>query len=161
MENEKTNNIIYFNIFATILVILALIVNFIIIKNETEHVDEDITDPIIVELCVWQYINDCGIEHPHIVYAQAKLESGNFSSRLAVEDFNYFGMQVPAQRPHLGVANGRYLKFEDWKHSVHDYLIWQMIYAKGLTEDEYFDYLGRVYAKDKYYVKKLKYILNK
>lgn len=104
-------------------------------------------------LCFMQQI---GIEHPHIVLAQMKLESGNYTSKLALENNNYFGMKQPRKRAttSIGEKNG-YASYKSWVHSVLDYALWQKEYARGLTENQYLDSLGS-YAEDKNYIVKVK-----
>ena len=104
-------------------------------------------------LCFMQQI---GIEHPHIVLAQMKLESGNYTSKLALENNNYFGMKQPRKRAttSIGEKNG-YASYKSWVHSVLDYALWQKEYARGLTENQYLDSLGS-YAEDKSYTLKIK-----
>ena len=102
---------------------------------------------------------DLGIEHPYIVYAQMRLESGNFKSDLAKNNDNFFGMKYPRQRATVaqGVDRG-YAYYRSWSYSVLDYAIWQRRYASGLTEEEYLEMLSEKYAEDKAYVRKVKSI---
>lgn len=104
-------------------------------------------------LCFMQQI---GIEHPHIVLAQMKLESGNYTSKLALENNNYFGMKQPRKRAttSIGEKNG-YASYKSWVHSVLDYALWQKEYARQLTENQYLDSLSK-YAEDKNYTLKIK-----
>lgn len=109
-------------------------------------------------LCFMQQI---GIEHPHIVLAQMKLESGNYTSKLALENNNYFGMKQPRKRAttSIGEKNG-YASYKSWVHSVLDYALWQKEYARSLTEIEYLDSLT-TYAEDSSYRNKVQQIANK
>lgn len=104
-------------------------------------------------LCFMQQI---GIEHPHIVLAQMKLESANYTSKLALENNNYFGMKQPRKRAttSIGEKNG-YASYKSWVHSVLDYALWQKEYARELTENQYLDSLSS-YAEDKSYTIKIK-----
>lgn len=104
-------------------------------------------------LCFMQQI---GIEHPHIVLAQMKLESANYTSKLALENNNYFGMKQPRKRAttSIGEKNG-YASYKSWVHSVLDYALWQKEYASKLTENQYLDSLSS-YAEDKNYIGKVK-----
>lgn len=99
------------------------------------------------------------IEHPHIVYAQMRLESGNFKSNIAKTNNNFFGMRHPRVRITMsrGSLNG-FASYDSWSYSVLDYAIWQRMYASGLTEEEYLEMLSEKYAEDKCYVKKVKSI---
>jgi hypothetical protein len=101
------------------------------------------------------------VEHPHIVHAQMRLESGHYTSRLARDNHNYFGMKHPAQRftLSLGKKNG-YASYRNWVYSIVDYALWQKRYASSLTEEEYLAYLAKVYASDKDYTTKIKRIAN-
>lgn len=102
------------------------------------------------------FMEQIGIEHPHIVLAQMKLESGNYTSKLALENNNYFGMKQPRKRTttSIGEKNG-YASYKSWAHSVLDYALWQKEYARQLTENQYLDSLSK-YAEDKSYTLKIK-----
>lgn len=104
-------------------------------------------------------LDTLNVEHPHIVFAQMRLESGNFKSDLAKNNDNFFGMKYPRQRATVaqGVDRG-YAYYRSWSYSVLDYAIWQRRYASGLTEEEYLEMLSEKYAEDKAYVKKVKSI---
>lgn len=97
------------------------------------------------------------IQHPHIVLAQMKIESGNYKSNLANNNHNYFGMRQPSSRitVSLGSRNG-YARYRNWAYSVLDYALWQRQYAWNLTEEQYLAKLGRTYAEDPNYVSKVK-----
>lgn len=104
-------------------------------------------------------LDTLNVEHPHIVFAQMRLESGNFKSDLAKNNDNFFGMKYPRQRATVaqGVDRG-YAYYRSWSYSVLDYAIWQRRYASGLTEEEYLEMLSEKYAEDKAYVRKVKSI---
>lgn len=101
-------------------------------------------------------LDTLNVEHPHIVFAQMRLESGNFKSDLAKNNDNFFGMKYPRQRATVaqGVDRG-YAYYRSWSYSVLDYAIWQRRYASGLTEEEYLEMLSEKYAEDKAYVRKV------
>lgn len=111
------------------------------------------TDTLVVD-----FLNKIGIENKHIVYAQMRLESGNYNSVLCKTNNNYFGMKQPQCRATLsiGEANG-YAVYKSWTYSILDYWMWQKRYANGLTEEKYYDKL-KSYAVDIEYTKKLKQI---
>ena len=102
-------------------------------------------------------LDTLNVEHPHIVFAQMRLESGNFKSDLAKHNNTFFGMKYPRQRATVakGVYRG-YAYYRSWSYSVLDYAIWQRIYASGLTEEEYLEMLSEKHAEDKAYVRKVK-----
>lgn len=104
-------------------------------------------------------LDTLNVEHPHIVFAQMRLESGNFQSDLAKNNNNFFGMKYPRQRATVAQGADRgYAYYRSWSYSVLDYAIWQRIYASGLTEDEYLEMLSEKYTEDKAYVRKVKSI---
>lgn len=99
------------------------------------------------------------VQHPHIVLAQMKLESGHFDSKLAKDNNNYFGMKHPRQRAtmSMGEKNG-YAHYRNWAYSILDYALWQKRYAYDLNEHEYLQKIGSVYAEDDAYIRKIKNI---
>ena len=88
-----------------------------------------------------------GVPHARIVLAQARLESGNFTSRRCKVDHNLFGIK----------HNGRYARYRNWRESVADYKRRISSRYKG---GDYYDFLLRInYASDKLYTTKLKKIV--
>lgn len=64
-----------------------------------------------------------------VLYAQARLESGNFGSNLARNHYNYFGMRPATSRDkyydHVyDGANGKFASYADGLHSVLDRVDW-------------------------------------
>ena len=92
------------------------------------------------------------LEHPTIVISQVILESNHMRSELFVQNNNMFGMKQSGQRATTStVIVGGYKYYEDWRESLIDYALLQMAYYKGLSREEYFAKLSRVYASaDKY-----------
>ena len=121
----------------------------------TEWIEKQSMLPVSDKIAL-DFMIEAGIEHPHIVLAQMKLESGNYTSKLALENNNYFGMKQPRRRltTSLGEKNG-YASYQSWVHSVLDYALWQREYARQLTENQYLDSLSK-YAEDKKYILKIK-----
>lgn len=121
----------------------------------TEWIEKQSMLPVSDKIA-FDFMVEAGIEHPHIVLAQMKLESGNYTSKLALENNNYFGMKQPRKRAttSIGEKNG-YASYKSWVHSVLDYALWQKEYASKLTENQYLDSLSS-YAEDKNYIGKVK-----
>ena len=85
-----------------------------------------------------------GLPHPHIVLAQARLETGNFRSDRCKRDKNLFGIK----------HGNRYARYSTWQDSIKDYK--QRISARYKGGD-YYAFLKRIgYASDKLYISKLK-----
>ena len=88
-----------------------------------------------------------GVPHAEIVLAQARLETGNFTSRRCKVDHNLFGMK----------KRKRYAKYRHWKESVKDY---KERISSRYTGGNYYAFLKRIgYAEEREYTKKLQKII--
>jgi flagellum-specific peptidoglycan hydrolase FlgJ len=98
---------------------------------------------------------------PHIVFAQSKLETGNFSSKIFKENNNLFGMREARVRVNTATATQhQHAYYNNWRESLEDYGYYYSSYLRQLkTEAEYFDYLSQNYAEDPNYLPKLKAII--
>ena len=110
-----------------------------------------------------KYLKQLNIKYPHIVFAQAQLETGYFTSDIFKENNNLFGMRQAYQR--ATTAKGTQYKhayYDHWQSSVLDYGLYSNKYLSKLkSEKAYFKYLKDNYAEDKTYVPKLKQIIEK
>lgn len=85
-----------------------------------------------------------GLPHADIVLAQARLETGNFTSRRCKRDHNIFGIK----------HGRRYAVYHNWRESVTDY---KKRISSRYTGGDYYDFLRRIgYAADERYIQKLK-----
>ena len=103
------------------------------------------------------------VRFPHIVLAQAILETGYYESRIYNENNNLFGMKQARARATtaLGTQLG-HAYYNDWKESVVDYALYQAAYLNKLrTEKKYLSYLNRNYAEAKNYDKALIQIIER
>jgi len=107
-------------------------------------------------------LKELNVKYPHIVLAQAKLESNNYSSRIFMENHNLFGMKEARVR--INLAKGTQYKhayYNTWQESVLDYAFWAATYgSKCKTEDQYFKLLSG-YAEDEGYQVKLRNIIKR
>lgn len=93
-------------------------------------------------------LKDNNIHHSKIVLAQAKLETGNFTSRVCKTHNNLFGLRK---------KDGSYYKFNHWKQSVTAYK--KYIQNRYNNDINYYSFLRNIgYAEDKAYIDKLKRI---
>ena len=108
-------------------------------------------------------MNELNIKFPHIVLAQAKVESGNYTSKIFRENHNLFGMKEARVRIHT--AQGTHFNHaysNTWRESVYDYAFYQCRYLSNInTEDEYLSYLGQSYAEATNYVSILKTMIKR
>lgn len=100
---------------------------------------------------------------PYIALAQAKLETGNFTSKIFLENNNLWGMREAKSR--INLAQGtqyNYAYYDSWEESLFDYSLYYATYLhKFKTEEQLFEFLDNVYAEDSLYVPKLKNFINK
>jgi uncharacterized FlgJ-related protein len=110
-----------------------------------------------------EFMLQINIKFPHIVFAQAKLESGNFTSSSFVKDNNIFGMKISKSRPTMrSGSNNGYAKFKTWKDCVIDYAFYQASYLKKIkTEEEYMLHLEENYAESPIYIMSLKKMIER
>ena len=108
-------------------------------------------------------IKQLNLNYPHIVYAQAMLESGNFTSKIFRENNNMFGMKQARVRINLAKSTQyNHAYFETWEDCLLDFAFHRATYFSKLkTEQDYYNYLGKYYAEDPSYIGKLKSMVNK
>lgn len=83
------------------------------------------------------------VPHAEIVLAQARLETGNFTSRRCREDKNLFGMK----------RGRRYAKYRRWQDSVSDY---KERISSRYVKGDYYAFLRKIgYAEDAAYSRKV------
>lgn len=131
--------------------------------REVIQVMFDINDPFS-EIKVRKYLNDLNVRYVDVAIAQMKLESATGTSKIFREGNNLFGMKHPRVRPttSLGVKNN-HAYYSHWRQSCVDYALFQayvMDLDNSISEDAWLDYIGRVYAEDTEYTKKLLKIKN-
>ena len=96
---------------------------------------------------VRQELHRQGVPHAEIVLAQARLETGNFSSRRCKVDKNLFGIK----------HDGKYAEYRHWRESVKDY---KKLISSRYKGGNYFVFLKRIgYAEEREYTKKLQKII--
>lgn len=103
------------------------------------------------------YLIELNVRFPHIVYAQAYIETGNFKSHIFKTNHNLFGMKEAKRRPttNKGTENG-HAYYDTWKESVQDYAFYQAAYLNDIkTEAEYLQYLQSNYAEAPNYMQAL------
>jgi uncharacterized FlgJ-related protein len=110
-----------------------------------------------------EQISQLNFRYPYIVLAQAKLESGNFTSSSFLQANNMFGMKQAKSR--VTTAKGTefgHAYYDNWERSLLDYGMYHNTYLNKLrSESEYYSYLSQNYAEDPQYVTKLKNIIQR
>jgi len=104
---------------------------------------------------IYCFIEMQGIKNPDIVYKQAVLETGHFTSYSFTHRKNLFGATN---------GKGQYLTFTSWKESIRWYKRWQYAHY---CDGDYYSFLKCIYrdsdsckryAEDTLYISKLKNI---
>lgn len=86
------------------------------------------------------------VKHPKIVLAQAKLESGNYTSKIYRTKNNFLGL--------YNSRKGAYFKFDHWTDCIQGYK--NMIEYKLKEGEDYYNFLLRIgYAEDLHYISKV------
>jgi len=85
---------------------------------------------------VLRYATKIGVKFPEVYLRQCIMESGHyFQSEVAQQLNNIHGMHRPRVRQSTNIAtNGRYAKYESWKHCVQDYKLWQDMHKESIDK---------------------------
>jgi hypothetical protein len=79
------------------------------------------------------YLKALNIKYPEVVYAQAVIESGNFTYKKFIKDNNLFGMKKAKSRATLALdSEGNYARFNTWRESVIDYALYQSMFVRKI-----------------------------
>lgn len=114
--------------------------------QDTSFLHKELSDSTLY--LALEYYN---IKHPRIVLAQAKLESGNYTSYHCRVKNNFLGLYNSQKK--------EYFKFDHWTDCVQGYK--DMIEYKLRDEEDYYDFLLRIgYAEDPEYISKIKEMEN-
>lgn len=102
-------------------------------RNQEEEMDEVEETPTTsrkatITAEIYKYLTGLGINRDFALYiiAQSLHESGNYTSQLAVNYNNLFGMKQPQKRETLskGPTPNGYASYENYLDSVGDLLLW-------------------------------------
>lgn len=148
----------------TILLLLSIPVgSYFSIKIFCKVPDYQIKNDSFNEKKLILYLKELRIKYPHIVLAQAKIESGNYNSVLFKKNNNLFGMRHPGVRTTTSKGSRfGYAYYNSWRESVLDYALFSVYVGKSISsEKEYYDFLGRVYAEDSSYIRVIKSTIEK
>ena len=173
--NNIKRNYIFYIIFSTLISLLSIFLFKLLfipnislkevpsLKNKYEKVCIAEVQNNFTEEKFINKIKQLNLNYPHIVYAQAMLESGNFTSKIFRENNNMFGMKQARVRINLAKSTQyNHAYFETWEDCLLDFAFHRATYFHKLkTEQDYYNYLGKYYAEDPSYVGKLKSMVNK
>lgn len=145
------------------------------IQSDTRNIGAMVQkEDAINDSILYDYLSSINIMYPDIVLAQAKLESGNYTSDIYLSNKNLFGMKIASKRATLGktakeinaLDNGidnrnknGHAHYLSWESSVLDYALFQMRFCGKMNREQYLAYLGKNYASIPDYRKRLERIL--
>ena len=162
--------------FVALLVTGYVVLTAMVVGAKEDGFQEGLEQPAETELVVLEADEDqfsqealveelkaLNVRFPHIILAQAILETGYYDSRIYHENHNLFGMKEAKAR--ATTAKGTQLGhayYDHWKESVTDYALYQAAYLNKLrTEKKYLNYLEKNYAEAKNYDVMLTEIINR
>jgi hypothetical protein len=108
-------------------------------------------------------LKELNVKYPHIVLAQSMIETGQWKSKIFMENNNLFGMKEAKMR--ITTAGGtqyNHAYYNHWRESVYDYAFYQCRYLGNIkNESEYFQYLSASYAEDPNYLNAIRQVIEK
>lgn len=112
---------------------------------------------------LYEKIVESNVKFPDIVFAQAILESGYFTSQLFKTTNNLFGMKYPKIRKNFAIGKSKsgYAVYSHWTKSVDDYIEWQKRTIKSnlnISRSGYLQKLSKIYCTDPSYISKINQI---
>lgn len=106
------------------------------------------------------FLREKGAWYPELMAAQAKLETGNYTSNIFMCSNNLFGMKAVTLRKTTQNGDFRgYGTYDSWMESCIDRILWDL--HKFSEKPSYEDYTEklRLYAEDEEYIEKLEKIV--
>ena len=104
------------------------------------------------------FIKELNFRYPELVYAQARLESGDFNSYINIQNNNFFGMKKATRR--INCQSGEqygHAFYNSWRFSVLDYGMFAASFLSDFkTKEEYYQYIERFYSETPGYIEKVK-----
>lgn len=127
----------------------------------SEFQKDSIDNPLDQKI-LYKYLLTMRSPHPKVLVAQAIQES-SFNSALYKRNHNFTSMKNSKKRTTTsGEGRGEFKYYRDWQECVTDYIFWQFTHnADKMTQTEYLNFVGSIYAEDTEYQNKITKIINK
>ena len=116
-------------------------------------------DSLSLQVLSWEnidyWIEFYQIQHPEIVKQQIRLETGNLTSTICMENQNLFGMKLARVRETTAIGENRgHAVYSSFSQSIADYFLYQEnMYSGG----NYYTFLDKSnYAEAEHYISALK-----
>lgn len=116
--------------------------------NSTEKSINIVKDEPFSKKLFKEYLLEINIKFPEIIYGQAVVETGDFTSNIFKSNNNLFGMKMAKSRATTNQgADFGHAVYSHWKESVLDYALYQCAYLSNInSKQEYLQYLNKNYA---------------
>ena len=128
----------------------------------SQYSKDSLNNPIS-EKILYKHLLLMRAPHPEIILAQAVEESGHFTNELYKFNHNFTSMKDSQSRiTTTGRGKGKFKMYKDWQECVTDYIFWQFTFnTDKMTDQEYLQFIGKVYAEDTNYLSKIKDTMKK
>lgn len=130
-----------------------------VIATTTTSTNADMSNDQFSEEALLSFMKQLKIKYPETVLAQARLETGNFTSDIFKENHNLFGMKVAGKRPTSAIGTHRgHAQYRNWKDSVLDYALFQSFIIAKLPKnnnEEYRNYISKFYSETSDYLSRI------
>lgn len=160
---EETNILFKYNVAIGMLILSVFLLSFVAVKKPIkEYIETEIVikKEEVKEKEIFERIDELPFKYPEIVKAQAIIESSHFKSIVFKQNNNVFGMRLARVRTTLATGdNLKHATFKNVEESIIDRLLYESKYMSGLSKEEYYSFLDRLYAEGDNYSKKLKQII--
>jgi len=128
------------------------------IKTETEVIlkrDADFSQEKLIS-----EMKRLKIQHPHIALSQFLIETDHFKHPRFKNRSNIAGLRRAGSRATTasGYDDSGFAEFTDWKQSLLDYALLQTGFARGLTEEQYYQWLES-YTHESDYITLIKKVI--
>ena len=166
LQPEVVNTTIYKLYFGgTLLLFFILLSSFISAKKDNKYITNE-TEIIFKrdidfsqEKLIYE-MKRLKIQHPHIALAQMMIETNYFKHPRFKNRSNIAGLRRAGSRitTASGYDDSGFAEFTDWKQSLLDYALLQTGFARGLTEEQYYQWL-KSYTHEDDYIKLVKQVI--
>jgi len=127
-----------------------------VVEIEKVVVEKSCSEPFTKQALI-EEIKNLNFKYPDVVIAQAKLETGNFTSDIFLENNNLFGMKKAYSRINTATGvNKGHATYDCWRDSLLDYALYVSRYVRADNQDELLAHLGKYYAQDPIYESKVR-----
>jgi uncharacterized FlgJ-related protein len=105
-------------------------------------------------------IKKLNLKFEDVLIKQYKLETGNGTSQVFLQNHNLFGFKNAYFRPSTAIgSNLGHAMYSEWHESVRDMALFQAQVLRNInTEEEYYQFLDQFYSETKDYSTRLKAI---